>query len=58
MNEQELANLTDEELSRKLTDCRITLESIRPYRDKATSLKQQQLWAEVKRREQLKKNQG
>ena len=56
MNDKKLANLTDEELSRQLTDTRITLESIYPYHDKATSAKRQQLWAEVKRREELKKN--
>lgn len=51
----DLTQLPESELCRMLTDCRITLESIRPYRDKATSAFQARLREEIKRRENMVK---
>ena len=42
--------LTDAELSKELTDCRITLESVRPYKCRAISERQALLWKEQQKR--------
>lgn len=46
-----LASLSNAELNRRLADCRITLESIRPYKCKDVSDEQAALRAELARRE-------
>lgn len=51
-----LTTITDQELSRRLTDVRITLESILPYTDRATKELQRRLRDELSRRMASKKS--
>lgn len=49
-SQAELSALPEQEIRRQLNDCRITLESIRPYRCKDISDQQAALRAELARR--------
>lgn len=50
--------MTDSELSHELTECRIALESIRPYFCRDLEHKRRALWAEYDRRRQNRNNRG
>lgn len=47
---QNVKTMSDQELRQALTDCRIILESIRPYKSHTTTARQRELRAEVERR--------
>lgn len=50
--------LTDAELVHELTECRITLESVRPFRCRIIADRQCQLWAEYDARRPMRVQSG